>query len=615
MKFVSAGEHYSNDPIAAKDGPLRTVVRTSEDGKDAPTFDPKTSMASLNIQTHSKSRACSVPQNESQNSAVSSHPVDEGEMKQGSMNHSNDESNTFIIDTQASAQDLRTARDLLPAAVPRSSASDTSDSSQEVILFRGRDRSQQRHANERLHSLSSDFPHKSSTTTNRRSARHLKLVSPTLSDVPLNRLPNSNFSSLEELRKRNDVISEAAINVRKVNKDKLMPKSSLTGAKRLTRSERMQSEDEILADYVNNVRENEDMENSSIEDTVDEPILRFPATEICKDEAVVHSGDERLERSFKFNTRSNWSENDLQDFDELEMSNEVLGPVSQILSKRSRPSGIQYLVVWEGCTVDDARWIPLSSLDMQGASEQIQAFEANAELTKQPFFSRDDTEDSSNLDRQAAVDMAGEFDDMLNLEDLMERKRNKMTDGQIARLLSKQEELGLGSDELLLFDGDGDTEYSEGDNVNLLHSKALFPGLAIKEQRRRLQKGLISSSPSAGVINQDPYGDFDVMDRERPSIRQKFKGSNRVAPFEFSDSDMEFEIRSAWEKDRLKKGAYKQERAEIRAQGLLCRKGKLDIQARYPEGMSIGNVKKEIEAFLNAENERYDRPMKHFEYV
>ena len=106
----------------------------------------------------------------------------------------------------------------------------------------------------------------------------------------------------------------------------------------------------------------------------------------------------------------------------------------------------------------------------------------------------------------------------------------------------------------------------------------------------------------ADILEQDPYGGFDIMDFDRPSLRPKKKGRKfeDAMPFEFGDPELETTMRSTWENDREKKRLKKAERAELRAQGLLGRgkKGKADLKEKYAEGMMFRQLRDEIKGFL-----------------
>jgi hypothetical protein len=62
-------------------------------------------------------------------------------------------------------------------------------------------------------------------------------------------------------------------------------------------------------------------------------------------------------------------------------------------------------------------------------------------------------------------------------------------------------------------------------------------------------------------------------------------------------------MQRAWENDRIKKKERKEEREDLRAQGLLGSKnGKPDLKQKYKEGMGIHAVKDEIKMFLMGSN-------------
>ncbi|KAI2483324.1 hypothetical protein Ptr902_05641 [Pyrenophora tritici-repentis] len=57
-----------------------------------------------------------------------------------------------------------------------------------------------------------------------------------------------------------------------------------------------------------------------------------------------------------------WESDMLQDFDNLSTSSDLEDTVVRILSKRIRKSGLQYLCVYEGSVIDEARWLPATFL-------------------------------------------------------------------------------------------------------------------------------------------------------------------------------------------------------------------------------------------------------------
>jgi hypothetical protein len=93
------------------------------------------------------------------------------------------------------------------------------------------------------------------------------------------------------------------------------------------------------------------------------------------------------------------------------------------------------------------------------------------------------------------------------------------------------------------------------------------------------------------------------MDFERPSLKKKPKGRKGKLVLDLSDSELEASMQMAWDNDRIKKKERKQEREELRSQGLLgSRNGKPDLKQKYKEGMGFQSIKEEIKIFLMGNN-------------
>ena len=379
-----------------------------------------------------------------------------------------------------------------------------------------------------------------------------------------------------------------------------------SGRKRRRRPSNKEMKHEgILEDYVANLRD-----GGALETFVETCMLNkrdLGGADTAKWQGEVGSFTTgRVERDSMTNSEE-WDSADLENFNELSTSDEVLESIEQVLSKRERPSGAQYLVVGAGYTVDDARWFPVSSLKTQGARTLIQEFESNAELDHLRNGG-DVSVANLTIDEQVAQDLHKEsLDDKEDEKDLEERRKVSMTDEQLARLLSKQEELGLGSDDLMLFDGgDVGTDSQEDLQLDGLWERAVTQrGASRSKKAKRSRSHFPSATTFADVLDQDPYNGFDVLDQQRPSLRKRPKGRRGKLSMELSDSELEHSIQTAWDKDRIKKKMRKQEREELRAQGLLGKKHKTDLKAKYPEGISMTEVKKEIRDFLLSSMDRF----------
>ncbi|UKZ76060.1 hypothetical protein TrVFT333_003756 [Trichoderma virens FT-333] len=107
----------------------------------------------------------------------------------------------------------------------------------------------------------------------------------------------------------------------------------------------------------------------------------------------------------------------------------------------------------------------------------------------------------------------------------------------------------------------------------------------------------------------EEQADFDFMDWERPSLRRrKGKGRRLQLLTDDMDSDLEERLQSAFNNDRLKKAQRKKEREELRAMGLLGKKGQVDLRAKYSTGITMSQVADEVKTFLAGSQETLNLP-------
>jgi hypothetical protein len=129
-------------------------------------------------------------------------------------------------------------------------------------------------------------------------------------------------------------------------------------------------------------------------------------------------------------------------------------------------------------------------------------------------------------------------------------------DEAVARLLAKQEELGLGVEELLLYDGNTANLFdSDTDSDNSTDDDDLVAGFFTGAQ-----KGKSIRNARGGEYDFDFEGadfvndfDFDIMDLDRPSLQNKRKGKKGVESIIHEDADLQAQLREFYEKDRNKK--------------------------------------------------------------
>lgn len=176
-----------------------------------------------------------------------------------------------------------------------------------------------------------------------------------------------------------------------------------------------------------------------------------------------------------------------------------------------------------------------------------------------------------------------ERDDLMNDDD--HDMDADMDDETLARLLSKQEQLGIGSDELLIFPGSGANENRRGKR-------------AAGADSNRASKGPANASQVA-----DAFDDLDLADWVQPVPRKR--RSKQPPNFNVSDSELEAALRTSWSRDRERKKTRKAERESLRAEGLLGKN--IDPEAlrvKYLTGMKLDDVKCEITSFLVSLDER-----------
>jgi len=498
-----------------------------------------------------------------------------------------DASSPFIIDTQGG--DPITAG--LPLPQIRSISPTPSSSSDEVIVFAGRDTAgrglsklpkssnkntdpcdsrirmtdNKIHENQKLLVMNSQLAEKPSS-----------IQPPTISDLSRPQRDSPRGAFVETYQQPAKLIPEA---------DDLNGGSYRRGRRRHIRKSKREHEQALIDDYISNMEAQElDLEVS------------FNQRDLGGTDSDPWQANETSPVGpSKMLSLNEWGRSELDDFDVMSTSDEVLGSVQAIISKRSRKNGQQYLVVWEHLSVDEARWVPTSSLTDVNSMKLIAQFEAkekmNAEISNEE---EDGTDLDTDSDPSDDEDVNASDDDA----DLLQRKIDRMTDEKIAKLLAKQEELGMGSSELVLFDDSPGADLDEENTINHHRFKSTRRIFRNTHDFKRAKEDFPAASALA-----DAYDGFDVMDFERPSLKKKPKGRKGRLEFDLSDSELEASMAIAWDKDRLKKRERKDERQALRAQGLLGKKDtKPDLKAKYKEGMGIHAVKDEIKTFLMGDN-------------
>lgn len=191
-------------------------------------------------------------------------------------------------------------------------------------------------------------------------------------------------------------------------------------------------------------------------------------------------------------------------------------------------------------------------------------------------------------------DESGDEMDVEDEEDVKEEDQSESEDERLARLIAKQEELGLGDDDILLLDGAG-------------LDSGWMPATSIRRRKREgpSKKSKIfqggSQFPSATMMA-SAFDELDLMDIQNSRLKRSKKGPHS---FGLSDSELEDALNFTIKKDRLKKADKKRAREELRSQGLLGKNvDPHDIRVKYQGGMSLDDLANELEAFILSTREQ-----------
>ena len=352
-----------------------------------------------------------------------------------------------------------------------------------------------------------------------------------------------------------------------------------------TQSEKDPFEDDILADYILHMEDSNDDEELVADTATTEPegttMLGGTNSNSAKAIANMYSQDSANEANL-----------DLSNFDSISTSSGDHTVVRKVFAKRSRPSGIQYLVTTTDSKTHEARWLPLRCLKTLDAKEQIALFEAK-NLSDERFFTTYDDCDVTNT-QQDSIDIGDE--------------RNKtwatgMTDEKMAQLLSKQEQLGLGSDQLLLFDGD--LVSNDQQDLSIMQQINRNKGGLRSKNNQSLGRSLPGIQALTPDLSLEPYNSISNMEYNRSSLRTESKHRRTIAELTFANTDLDDHLQQAWNKDRAKKKARKQEREELRRLGLLGISNKTDLRSVYHNGISSADIAEEVEHFLFSSSQRF----------
>lgn len=349
---------------------------------------------------------------------------------------------------------------------------------------------------------------------------------------------------------------------------------------------RKYDEDELMQDYIDNMA----LDDSEEEDADEEAVGGLPYRKGFKktEHFRLFNGD-GLENAKVQTTAKNrsdgfedvpdqaidWDSDDLADFDDLSTTDEEVEDIGQVLRHRTRVSGAQYLVISNGASASDAKWMLHSKLVSESAVSEIKIYEEIRRMNiEQVDDDSDDDSEEGDSDEEALQDLLDNIESEDDENARIMEYTSRMTDEQIARALAKQEELGLGSDELMIFDGEvangaetPDDAFGLGDDFIAFNLGKHTSNRGRSKRNKKNRDSFPSAEAFADALDQDPYGAFDIMDFERPSLRPKKKGRKSDYPFDLEgleDEDLRDQLVNTWTKDREKKAERKRLREEAR---------------------------------------------------
>lgn len=352
---------------------------------------------------------------------------------------------------------------------------------------------------------------------------------------------------------------------------------------------RKYTEDELMQDYIENMALGDSSELESGEVDVATPSRKpFRKTETFR----MFNGDglenAKVQTTGKTTQRTrtddlpiqaiDWDSDELADFDDLSTTDEEVEDIGQVIRHRTRIAGNQYLVIADGAEAGDAKWMLHSRLVSESAIREIEIYEEIRKMNiEEDDFDDESDDDSEEEDQEALQDLIDTIESEDDENARIMHYTSRMTDEQIARALAKQEELGLGSDELMLFDGEvangrdrlepaSDDAFGAGEDFIPFSISKHTSNRGRSKRNKKQRDSFPSAEAFADALDQDPYGAFDVMDFERPSLRPKKKGRKSDFPWDLEDldDDLRDQLVNTWTKDREKKAERKRQKEEAR---------------------------------------------------
>lgn len=261
-------------------------------------------------------------------------------------------------------------------------------------------------------------------------------------------------------------------------------------------------------------------------------------------------------------------------------------------------SDITSFVAGEAHNCNKARFLSDEALETYGAQIEIGTCEAACAKLDEFSLNNDESDSGSIEHRYKTMNPEHKIDNLNCEKDIVPRSHATLPDRRLVGLSLEEEELSLSpSGEFLPDSKDYEQVNRQGSRCE--RASIYLPDSAYSSFLRR-KKNLAFANANVGDDDRDRHDDFDIMDRERESLRRTAKSICIASSQEQNDGDVQESLRRAWENDRDRKKSRKQERERLRQLGLLTKNRKIDSHPKHTESSSNEKLRTELRVFLNS---------------
>lgn len=297
---------------------------------------------------------------------------------------------------------------------------------------------------------------------------------------------------------------------------------------------------------------------------------------------------------------------ELQAYEGMPMSDGTVGTVSYILPRRQRPNGHQSVIACQQLPVDDALWDPLTPIAAPAVPLEDGFDDAQKLSTIQLLDIQSEYEDAESAIYWGTDDDAEANEDIEAKIDLLEQCKTRLSNERSTRMLQSQDALAILSMDVESFVGANHTRLADEELGTAQPAKLCRLKVRKAHEDPSLSHKSLHFSMDEETIapeGKGARGHYNFIGGGQSHLSGGFKTNQDHLEFGLSDSDIAYELRAAWEVDRSKKRAKKQEREALRARGLLGKNNRIkpDLKVRYSDGMSMDHVQEELEDFLSNE--------------